>query len=194
MKQATGAGKTFTISKRFISLISLLTTNDWYKVGTPSNPGIMPLTMVELFKRIDQCANEKLTKVSVSFLEVYNETVRDLLATTDNGASLEIREDSANRISVPGLSEHHPSNEAEVMELLDRGASNRICSATGANEVSSRSHAVFQINIQQRDRIPGLETQVKVATLTLCDLAGSERASATENRGQLLREGANINR
>lgn len=152
----------------------------------------MPLTMTELFRRISESGHEKITQVSVSFLEVYNETVRDLLSNDDS--SLEIREDSAHRISVPGLSEHHPGSEAEVMALLDRGAGNRICSATGANEVSSRSHAVFQINVQQRERTPGLETKVKVATLTLCDLAGSERASATENRGQLLREGANINR
>jgi hypothetical protein len=125
--------------------------------------------------------------------EVYNEMIRDLLAVDGSFNSLDLREDQI-RVVVAGLSEHHPQTEHEVMALLQRGNLNRTKSATKANEDSSRSHAVFQIHIQQRDKLSGTSTQIKSATLTLCDLAGSERASATDHRGQLMREGANINK
>jgi kinesin family protein 18/19 len=132
---------------------------------------------------------------SLATQEVYNETIRDLLAPEGAAAqALDLREDGANRILVAGLSEHFPKSGDQVMELVARGTANRTKSATKANEDSSRSHAVFQINIQQRERTANIATQVQSATLTLCDLAGSERASATENRGQQMREGANINR
>lgn len=129
--------------------------------------------------------------------EIYNETIRDLLA--DDGHAplhtpLDVREDASGRIVVAGLSEHQPRSGDQVMALLERGSANRTKCPTKANEDSSRSHAVFQINIQQRDRTGGVAAEVRTATLTLCDLAGSERASATENRGQQMREGANINR
>jgi hypothetical protein len=168
---ATGSGKTHTIS------------------GTQDHPGILPLTMAELFERIKDIEREKTVDISVSYLEVYNETIRDLLQTGNDG--LDIRED-ADRIVVPDLSEHYPTCGEEVMALLEQGSVNRTKSPTQANEHSSRSHAIFQINIRQTDRIGSQDVQV--ATLTLCDLAGSERASVTENKGMQLREGANINR
>ena len=171
---ATGAGKTFTIC------------------GTSEQAGCMPLAMQELFARIHSMNNDRFIDISVSYLEVYNEMVRDLLAGDD--ATLDVREDSQGRVVVAGLSQHSPRTSEQVMELLERGNLNRTKSATKANQDSSRSHAVFQINIQQRDRASGIDTEVTTATLTLCDLAGSERASVTENRGHQLREGANINR
>lgn len=80
------------------------------------------------------------------------------------------------------------------MDMILEGNSNRTVSPTDANAVSSRSHAVLQINISQRDRTAGLSENHTFSTLSIIDLAGSERASVTKNRGDRLLEGANINR
>ena len=82
----------------------------------------------------------------------------------------------------------------EVMKLLQRGNRNRTQEPTAANKESSRSHAVLQIRVEQRDRAEGRISEVKTGKLSLIDLAGSERASSTKNRGLRLIEGANINR
>lgn len=74
------------------------------------------------------------------------------------------------------------------------GNANRTMSPTEANATSSRSHAVLQINVNQKERASGLQENYTAATLSIIDLAGSERASVTKNRGERLLEGANINR
>ncbi|KAI8350554.1 kinesin motor domain-containing protein [Mortierella sp. GBAus27b] len=177
---ATGCGKTHTIS------------------GTPEKPGIIFLTMQELYERIAEVKDEKTIEVSVSYLEVYNETIRDLLAKHASGnakaPSLHLREDSSKRVTIAGLSEHHPKGMDELMELVFRGNENRTVSPTEANATSSRSHAVLQINICQRLKTANVSEDFTVATLSLIDLAGSERASVTKNRGSRLLEGANINK
>ncbi|KAG0240891.1 hypothetical protein BGW41_006547 [Actinomortierella wolfii] len=177
---ATGCGKTHTIS------------------GTPEKPGIIYLTMQELYERIKNLEDEKTFEVSVSYLEVYNETLRDLLAGPlpegTKPVPLHMREDANKRVSIVGLSEHHPKGMEEVMELISRGNSNRTMSPTEANATSSRSHAVLQINICQRLKTADINEDFTMATLSLIDLAGSERASATRNRGERMLEGANINK
>ncbi|KAF9931639.1 kinesin-like protein Klp5 [Linnemannia zychae] len=177
---ATGCGKTHTIS------------------GTVEKPGIIFLTMQELYDRIKEMEDEKTIEVSLSYLEVYNETIRDLLvkpgADTAKPASLHLREDSAKRITITGLSEHHPKGMDALMELVLMGNENRTMSPTEANATSSRSHAVLQINICQRLKTADVKEDFTVATLSLIDLAGSERASVTKNRGTRLTEGANINK
>ena len=80
------------------------------------------------------------------------------------------------------------------MHLIMMGNTNRTMSPTEANATSSRSHAVLQINVNQRDKASGLQENHTAATLSIIDLAGSERASVTKNRGDRLLEGANINR
>jgi kinesin family protein 18/19 len=89
---------------------------------------------------------------------------------------------------------HKPTSAEEVLSLLEQGNARRCQSATGANAQSSRSHGVLQIIVEQRDRTAGVSATVKVGKLALIDLAGSERASRTKNRGQQLVEGANINK
>ncbi|KAG0362374.1 kinesin-like protein Klp5, partial [Mortierella sp. AD032] len=177
---ATGCGKTHTIS------------------GTLEKPGIIFLTMQELYDRIKETEDEKTVEVSLSYLEVYNETIRDLLAKpgpeSSRPASLHLREDSAKKISIAGLSEHHPNGMDALMDLVLMGNGNRTMSPTEANATSSRSHAVLQINICQRLKTANVNEDFTVATLSLIDLAGSERASATKNRGKRLTEGANINK
>ncbi|CAG8187756.1 unnamed protein product [Penicillium olsonii] len=175
---ATGCGKTHTIT------------------GTAQQPGIIFLTMQELFERIDERSGEKSTEVTLSYLEIYNETIRDLLVPSGSSGKggLMLREDSQQSVSVAGLSSHHPHNVAQVMDMIMQGNERRTMSPTEANATSSRSHAVLQINIAQKDRNADVNEPHTMATFSIIDLAGSERASATNNRGARLFEGANINK
>lgn len=173
---ATGCGKTHTIT------------------GTVQAPGVIFLTMQELFERIAERTDEKVTEVSLSYLEIYNETIRDLLVPGGSKQGLMLREDANHAVSVAGLSSHHPQNVQEVMDMIVRGNEYRTMSPTEANATSSRSHAVLQINVSQKDRNADINEPHTMATLSIIDLAGSERASATKNRGERLTEGANINK
>ncbi|RYC54733.1 hypothetical protein CHU98_g11475 [Xylaria longipes] len=173
---ATGCGKTHTIT------------------GTTQMPGIIFLTMQELFERINDCSDEKHTEVSLSYLEIYNETIRDLLVPGGSKQGLMLREDSNQAVTVQGLSSHHPKNVQEVMDMIVLGNEYRTVSPTDANATSSRSHAVLQINVAMKDRNAAVNEPHTMATLSIIDLAGSERASATKNRGERLIEGANINK
>lgn len=172
---ATGCGKTHTIT------------------GTTTEPGIIFLTMKELFERIDELKDTKHVELSLSYLEIYNETIRDLL-DRDHKKTLVLREDAVKHVSVSNLSIHSPQNVQEVMEMIITGNENRTMSATEANAASSRSHAVLQVNVSQKSRTASLSEAHTFATLSIIDLAGSERASATKNRGERLIEGANINK
>lgn len=173
---ATGCGKTHTIT------------------GTAQQPGIIFLTMQELFEKIEERSGEKATEVSLSYLEIYNETIRDLLVPGGSKAGLMLREDANQSVSVAGLSSHHPRDVQEVMDMIVKGNEYRTISPTEANATSSRSHAVLQINLAQKDRNADVNEPHTMATLSIIDLAGSERASATKNRGDRLLEGANINK
>ncbi|XP_037390265.1 kinesin-like protein KIF18A [Pygocentrus nattereri] len=170
---ATGAGKTHTM------------------LGSSDNPGVMYLTMKELFGRIDLIKEEKVFDMAFSYLEVYNEQIRDLLA---NSGPLAVREDGAKGVVVQGLTLHQAKSAEHILEALDFGNRNRTQHPTDVNASSSRSHAVFQIYLRQQDKTASLNPNVRVAKMSLIDLAGSERASATNAKGARLREGANINR
>ncbi|KAL2132688.1 hypothetical protein VTI74DRAFT_3527 [Chaetomium olivicolor] len=173
---ATGCGKTHTIT------------------GTAQQPGIIFLTMQELFEKIQERSDEKVTEVTLSYLEIYNETIRDLLVPGGSKQGLMLREDSNQAVTVAGLTSHRPKDVQEVMDMIVQGNEYRTVSPTAANAVSSRSHAVLQINIAQKDRNADVNEPHTMATLSIIDLAGSERASATKNRGERLLEGANINK
>lgn len=173
---ATGCGKTHTI------------------VGTSEDPGIIFLTMRELYAKIEDLKDTKVFDISLSFLEIYNETIKDLLNPETNCKKLAIREDSQKRIKVSNLSKHKPQNVEEVMQLIIKGNTNRTVSPTEANLTSSRSHAILQINIIQKNKTADLIEEHTFGTLSIIDLAGSERACGTKNRGARLNEGANINK
>ncbi|TAQ91548.1 hypothetical protein B7494_g26 [Chlorociboria aeruginascens] len=173
---ATGCGKTHTIT------------------GTAQQPGIIFLTMQEMFEKIAERSDEKHTEISLSYLEIYNETIRDLLVPGGSKQGLMLREDANQAVSVAGLSSHHPQDVQQVMDMIVKGNEYRTISPTEANATSSRSHAVLQINVAQKDRNADVNEPHTMATLSIIDLAGSERASATKNRGERLIEGANINK
>ena len=151
--------------------------------------------MADLFQRIDDRRDEWNTEVVVTFLEIYNEEIRDLLAeagTPTPRGGLQIREDKS--VKVVGLVELRPNSADEVKQIVLQGNSRRTQSPTHANETSSRSHAVLQVHVTQSPRTASLTEQRTVATLSIIDLAGSERAAATSNMGQRMVEGANINK
>ena len=173
---ATGCGKTHTI------------------LGSTEDPGVIFLTMKELYACIEKLSDTKIVDVSLSFLEIYNETIRDLLEPQTNFKKLVIREDANNKMTVSNLLSHRPKTVEEVMELIIIGNNNRTSSPTEANSTSSRSHAVLQINVVKRNRTAEVSEEHTFGTLSIIDLAGSERAAATKNRGARLNEGANINK
>uniref|UniRef100_A0A8D1PL50 Kinesin-like protein n=1 Tax=Sus scrofa TaxID=9823 RepID=A0A8D1PL50_PIG len=170
---ATGAGKTHTM------------------LGSEGDPGIMYLTTMELYRRLEARREEKRFEVLISYQEVYNEQIHDLL---EPKGPLAIREDPDKGVVVQGLSFHQPTSAEQLLGMLTRGNRNRTQHPTDANATSSRSHAIFQIFVKQHDRVPGLTQALRVAKMSLIDLAGSERASSTHAKGERLREGANINR
>ncbi|KZT62930.1 kinesin-domain-containing protein [Calocera cornea HHB12733] len=176
---ATGCGKTHTIS------------------GTLEDQGVIYRTMNELFNRIEEMKDETIVELSVTYLEIYNENIRDLL--TDGSVApprggLQLREDKDNRITVANLIEMRPNTAEEVQEIVHAGNMRRTQSPTHANETSSRSHAVLQVNVVQSPRTASTTETRLMATLSIIDLAGSERASATKNMGERMVEGANINK
>ena len=171
---ATAAGKTYTM------------------LGTPAEPGIMSQTLQELFTKIEHMKEDKTFKVKCSFIEIYNECIRDLLG---GGQDLDLREDPVKGMSVAGVSEIGGLDSVDaIMDILHRGNKNRTTEPTAANVTSSRSHAILQVIVEQSERGQGASTNIQIGKLSLIDLAGSERASVTNNRGIRLLEGANINR
>ncbi|XP_062918558.1 kinesin-like protein KIF18A isoform X2 [Mobula hypostoma] len=170
---ATGSGKTHTM------------------LGSEDQPGVMYLTMLELYERIEQMKDEKICEVAVSYLEVYNEQIHDLL---EPKGSLAVREDPQKGTVVQRLSFHQPKTAKELLEMLANGNQNRTQHPTDVNATSSRSHAVFQVYVKQQDRIASISKNLRVAKMCLIDLAGSERVTATKAQGARFREGANINR
>ena len=172
----TGSGKTHTM------------------IGTPTDPGIMVKVMNDLFiySASESRQNRVTYKVTVSFLEVYNENIRDLLSDAEE--YLDLREDPIKGPVVAGITEVDAKSSVDIMNLLHQGNAKRFQAATAANEASSRSHAVLQVVVESNDTAPGIVANIKVGKLSLVDLAGSERAANTKNVGARLVEGANINR
>ncbi|SJX66555.1 Kinesin-3 motor protein [Sporisorium reilianum f. sp. reilianum] len=166
-------------------------------VGYAEAKGLIPLTCSRLFDDIrDKTAadpNLKIT-VEVSYIEIYNEKVRDLLNPKNKG-NLKVREHPSLGPYVEDLSKLVVASFRDVENLQDEGNKARTVAATNMNETSSRSHAVFTLVLTQKrfDVETKLETE-KVSRISLVDLAGSERANSTGATGARLKEGANINR
>ena len=169
---ATGAGKTYTM------------------LGDEENPGIMSLTFGELFKKIKTYSNRDYL-IKLWYLEIYNENIKDLLI--NNSPNLELREDPNRGLIVNGITEIITNSSEHILSILKKGNKNRTTEATNANQTSSRSHAILQIMVSYKEKNT-INNKIKYGKLSLIDLAGSERASVTKNKGMRLIEGANINK
>ncbi|KAG0374803.1 hypothetical protein BGX24_009912 [Mortierella sp. AD032] len=184
----TSSGKTYTMS------------------GTSNQPGITPRAVEDVFKYIRE-NSEREFLLRVSYLEIYNESIRDLLSP--EAIDLKIHEDRKRGVYVSPLKEEIVTTPSQVMRIIQRGDYQRHTSSTDYNAHSSRSHSIFQIVIESRERAPtaplsptvstgrkmslGLRSPsaVRVSQLNLIDLAGSEKASSDVER---RKEGAFINK
>ena len=177
----TGSGKTFTIS------------------GSPNNftyRGIIPRSITRLFNEISN-KPEYDFNIQVSYLEIYNEIMFDLLPENGNfigeRANIEFQEDSKGNVNVKGLTKHKVTNEEECFNLLFEGESNRTISEHKLNQGSSRSHCLFMIQLEMKSKIESTE-KIMVSKLNFVDLAGSERVKKTGSTGVTLKEATYINR
>ena len=157
----TGAGKTYTI-----------TGDESYP-----NRGLLPRTLTSLYKLIKPLTDEgKQVTVNISYGEIYNEQAYDLLAD-EPGKPVAI---NSTGDVVTGLGVYHCEDEGSALALLFKGLGNRRTAATKDNDVSSRSHAVFEIGVTT-----ATDVKVTTGTLQIVDLAGSERV----NKGEAFMEG-----
>ncbi|NWH65711.1 KI16B protein, partial [Geococcyx californianus] len=174
----TGSGKSYTM------------------MGNAGDEGLIPRICEGLFSKISEKTkrNEASFRTEVSYLEIYNERVRDLLRRKSSKTNnLRIREHPKEGPYVEDLSKHLVQNYTDVEELMEAGNINRTTAATGMNDVSSRSHAIFTINFTQAKFDSEMPCET-VSKIHLVDLAGSERADATGATGVRLKEGGNINK
>ncbi|KFX93282.1 hypothetical protein O988_06888 [Pseudogymnoascus sp. VKM F-3808] len=166
-------------------------------MGYGKEAGVIPKICADMFERIDVVQkndpNVKCT-VEVSYLEIYNERVRDLLNPSTKG-NLKVREHPSTGPYVEDLAKLVVSSFSEIENLMDEGNKARTVAATNMNETSSRSHAVFTLTLtQKRHDVEMKMSTEKAAKISLVDLAGSERANSTGATGARLKEGAEINR
>ncbi|OAX83442.1 hypothetical protein ACJ72_02189 [Emergomyces africanus] len=187
----TGTGKTFSMQ------------------GTATSPGVIPLAITDIFSYIRETPHREFL-LRVSYLEIYNEKIHDLLSPppcgTGPGATqqeeIKLREDSKRGVYASPLKEEIVQSPTQLLRVIARGDHARRTGSTQFNARSSRSHAVVQIVVESRERVPaGNSSQekrtalapggVRVSTLSLIDLAGSERAAENKERRT---EGAHINK
>ncbi|XP_055686060.1 kinesin-like protein KIF13A isoform X2 [Lutzomyia longipalpis] len=174
----TGSGKSYTM------------------MGTGDSKGIIPRLCDELFYEISHRQTPDLSyKVEVSYMEIYNEKVHDLLDPKPNKQSLRVREHNVLGPYVDGLSQLAVTSFLDIDSLMAEGNKSRTVAATNMNAESSRSHAVFSVVLTQTltDRDTNVSGE-KVSKISLVDLAGSERAVKTGAVGDRLKEGSNINK
>lgn len=173
----TGTGKTFTME------------------GVRSEPnlrGIIPNSFAHIFGFISKLDGDTRFLVRVSYLEIYNENVRDLLGK-DQNATLEVKERPDVGVYVKDLSAYVVNNADDMDKTMSLGNKNRSVGATNMNAESSRSHAIFTITIERSEKGPDGQQHLRMGKLHMVDLAGSERQAKTGATGDRLKEANKIN-
>ncbi|CAR24766.1 kinesin family protein [Lachancea thermotolerans CBS 6340] len=163
--------------------------------GSAELPGIVPRMCQELFevREMYESSDDQAStqfKIRCSYLEIYNETVRDLLGAN----KCRIRERADKTTFVEGLQEFEVNSVDEILDYLRQGSERKTVGATLVNEQSSRSHTIFTINVEQKENSPLGHVLERRSSIRLIDLAGSERANASGATGERLKEGSNINK
>lgn len=174
----TGSGKTFNMMGNVINGGNIT--------------GIIPKMNDSLFEHIEHNKTKMQFLVSVSYLEIYQEVIHDLLNPSDK--KLNIRENPATGIYVEGLAEIVVRSVEEIHALMEQGNKIRNVAATNMNQTSSRSHSVFTLKVLQKPMDENDGTKGLASKINLVDLAGSERANQTGATGERLKEGAAINK
>lgn len=182
----TSAGKTFTMQ------------------GNSDNPGLIPLAITYIFERLQSYPSREFT-IKASYMEIYNEVITDLVNATNT--NLKIHETNVREVYVGNLTEVVVENGDKALAILSDGQINRTIGRTNMNEYSSRSHTIYRMVVESREKdlpiTPG-KSRIPVrakksgafrqAVLNFVDLAGSERVRQTGNEGVRLREGGHINK
>jgi kinesin family protein 11 len=188
----TGTGKTFTMEGD-------RTANLNEEIAWEDDPlvGIIPRAVSHLFGSLNSISNCEYS-VKVSYIELYNEELSDLLTTSSeqNDEKLRIFDDPARKGSViiPTLEEVNVQNKNEVYKLLQRGAERRQKAATLMNAQSSRSHSIFTITLFIKEKSLEGEETIKIGKLNLVDLAGSENIERSGATGKRAAEAGKINK
>jgi len=173
----TGAGKTHTMEG---------------KADPPHLRGIIPNSFQHIFDFVAAADKSKQFLVRASYLEIYNEEIRDLLSK-DPKNSLELKENIDTGVYVKDLTFFVVRNATEIDHVMQAGKKNRSTGATLMNQTSSRSHAIFQIIVECCENDEKRGPHIRVGQLNLVDLAGSERQDKTGAEGQRLKEATKIN-
>uniref|UniRef100_A0A8C0CY42 Centromere-associated protein E n=1 Tax=Balaenoptera musculus TaxID=9771 RepID=A0A8C0CY42_BALMU len=173
----TASGKTYTM------------------LGSQDYLGVIPRAIHDIFQKIKKFPDREFL-LRVSYMEIYNETITDLLCGTEKMKPLIIREDFNRNVYVADLTEEVVYTSEMALKWITKGEKNRHYGITKMNQRSSRSHTIFRMILESREKgePSNFEGSVKVSHLNLVDLAGSERAAQTGAEGLRLKEGCNINR
>uniref|UniRef100_A0A8C3WHZ5 Centromere-associated protein E n=1 Tax=Catagonus wagneri TaxID=51154 RepID=A0A8C3WHZ5_9CETA len=173
----TASGKTYTM------------------MGSQDYLGVIPRAIHDIFQKIKKFPDREFL-LRVSYMEIYNETITDLLCDTQKMKPLIIREDFNRNVYVADLTEEVVYTSEMALKWVTKGEKSRHYGITKMNQRSSRSHTIFRMILESREKgePSNCEGSVKVSQLNLVDLAGSERAAQTGAEGLRLKEGCNINR
>uniref|UniRef100_A0A8C9NQ49 Kinesin-like protein n=1 Tax=Serinus canaria TaxID=9135 RepID=A0A8C9NQ49_SERCA len=172
----TGTGKTYTMQ------------GAW---AEPEKRGIIPSAFEHIFTHISRSQNQQYL-VRASYLEIYQEEIRDLLAK-DQSKKLELKENPETGVYIKDLSSFVTKNVKEIEHVMNLGSQTRSVGSTNMNEHSSRSHAIFLITIECSETGPDGEEHIRVGKLNLVDLAGSERQNKMGAHGERPKEASKIN-
>ncbi|WVO17001.1 hypothetical protein L204_104687 [Cryptococcus depauperatus] len=171
----TGSGKTYTMMGADIE--------------NPALKGLIPRIVEQIFASILSADPIIEYTVKVSYMEIYMERIKDLLAPQND--NLSIHEDKARGVYVKNLTDVYVGSEEDVYRVMKAGSASRVVSSTNMNAESSRSHSIFVVGIHQRNTDTGSQ---KSGNLYLVDLAGSEKVGKTGATGQTLEEAKKINK
>lgn len=162
-------------------------------MGDTENPGIIPLTVHEIFEQIEGIEDREFL-LRIGYIEIYNEKIFDLLDEKKPECQ-KIHEPNPGEVTV-NQKEVISTCTTQILEFYEKGNRARRTGETNMNERSSRSHTIFRITIESREigKEEGEENAVQVSNLNLVDLAGSERADQTKAEGDRLKEGGHINK
>ena len=172
----TGCGKTFT-------MMGIVTD--------PNLKGIIPNAFSHIFGFIKTEGESKRFFLRCSFVEIYNEEVRDLLGNKDK--KLDIREDPKKGTILRDLNYVTIKSPSDIEKCLEKGNKNRHVGQTSMNDQSSRSHSLFTVYLEIEEKAENGNSRIKSGKLNLVDLAGSERVGKTNATGQTFDEGKKIN-
>ncbi|XP_015780116.1 PREDICTED: chromosome-associated kinesin KIF4A-like [Acropora digitifera] len=177
----TGSGKTYSMGTAFTMCGE-----------TDETKGVIPRLINTIFKWIEERKDKTEFLLKVSFLEIHNEEIHDLLNPCPSDESrIAIRDTHDGGIKIAGLQELTVRCGEDLIRCLEQGSASRATGATAMNSRSSRSHAIFTITMEQKE-LQGSE--LRKAKFHLVDLAGSERVKKTHAQGERFKEGVNINK